>query len=322
MQTITNTSKYLILILLSCTSVLVTRNSLMTDSNDSLQLPQVAELEVPKMPSLESFYTQQQSDTIWQAISSSFSLDHKADDPRVRSEIRKLLANRDHFNKVLKNAGPYMYFIYQQTKAYGLPAEIAMIPFIESEFSPNDHSNKGALGLWQLMPATARGLGVKVGHGYDGRRNVISSTQAALKYFNYLGTMFDGNWYLAIAAYNSGEGTVLAAKRRAGSTDYFQLNHLPLETRLYVPKLLAVAEIISHPEKYGVTLPEIKDQPYFTKVKLEKPATLSKVAKKSGIQLTTLRKLNPDVKPGVAAPIKNGERALLVPVDKADLVKV
>jgi len=310
------------LILLSCTTVMVTRNSQMLASDDNIQLPKIADIEVPKIASLGSFYTHEQANTIWDSISSSFSLDHKADDPRVRNEIRKLLSNRQHFNKVLKNAAPYMYFIYQQTKSYGLPAEIAMIPFIESEFSPNDHSNKGALGLWQLMPATARGLGIKVNRGYDGRRNVISSTQAALKYFSYLGNMFNNNWYLAIAAYNSGEGTVLSAKRRAGTTDFFQLSHLPLETRLYVPKLLAVAEIIAHPEKYGVTLPDIKDKPDFTKVDLNKPATLSSVAKKSGIELQTLRKLNPDVKPGSVAPIKHGERTVLVPVAKAAAVKV
>lgn len=272
--------------------------------------------------SVATINAQQTNNSIWRDIVSGFQIDHHASDPRVQKEIHKLLRNPKYFNRVLNNSAPYMYYIYQQTKAYGLPAELAMIPFIESEFSPNDRSYVGALGLWQLMPATARGLGVKVGRGYDGRRNVIASTQAALRYFDYLGKMFHGNWYLAIAAYNSGEGNVLRAERRDGSKDFFKLNHLPRETRLYVPKLLAVAEILSHPEKYGVTLPELKDKPFFMEINIDKPETLSKVAKDTGIQLKTLRKLNPDLKPGVIAPKqKDGEREVLVPFNESSKIK-
>src|SRR3990167_3557519 len=226
MQLITNLSKYLLLAVLSCI-FLITWNGI-NFNNDSGK----------SFGPIGGIYNPVQVSSIWHNISQEFKLDHKTQSKQVQAEIRKLLANQNDFNAILQAATPYIYFIYQQTQAYGLPAEIALIPFIESEYNPNDHSNKGALGLWQLMPATARGLGVRVKSGYDGRKNIIDSTDAALTYFKDLGELFHGNWYLAIAAYNSGEGRVLSAKRRVGSTDFFAMP-LPRETQLYVPKLLA-----------------------------------------------------------------------------------
>jgi membrane-bound lytic murein transglycosylase D len=144
-------------------------------------------------------------DSFWGNLSSELQLDHKTESKAVQNEIRKLLADQDKLYSILKAAGPYIYFIDQQRKARGLPAELALIPVIESEFNPNDHSSKGATGLWQLMPRTATDLGIKVRSNYDGRRNVLNSTNAALAYFNDLGNTFKGNWLLAIAAYNCGE---------------------------------------------------------------------------------------------------------------------
>lgn len=310
MQLITNLSKYVILVVLS-SLLLITWNSI-TPSDAAKS----------SFGSIKGFYSSAQVNSIWRTISDEFELDHKAQSSQVQAEIRKLLADQDSFNQILRAATPYIYFIYQQTQAYGLPAEIALIPFIESEYNPNDHSNKGALGLWQLMPDTARGLGVKVKSGYDGRKNIIDSTDAALTYFKDLGELFNGNWYLAIAAYNSGEGRVLSAKRRVATEDFFKMP-LPRETKLYLPRLLAVAEIVENPAKYGVTLPKISNEPYFAKVEVSQPMTLDKVAKDTGTDIKTLRKLNPDVKPGSTTVAKNdGKHALLVPVTKADAVKV
>ena len=308
MQMITNLSKYLLLAVLSCI-FLITWNGI--NLNGASQ----------SFGSISGFYSPAEVTSIWRSLSSEFKLDHKTQSSQVQAEIRKLLADQDYFNHILRAATPYIYFIHQQTQAYGLPAEIALIPFIESEYNPNDHSNKGALGLWQLMPETARGLGVKVKSGYDGRRNIIASTDAALTYFKDLGNLFKGNWYLAIAAYNSGEGRVLSAKRRIGSDDFFKMP-LPRETQLYVPKLLAVAEIVENPEKYGVKLPPVSNEPFFTKVEVTKPVTLNNVAETSGINIKTLQKLNPDVKTSTATPQKDGIHALLIPVTKASSVKV
>lgn len=307
MQLLMNISKFLLLAVLSC-SLLITWNGNtfnVTDfANFDFGYPQ--ELAKP-----------QTADSIWKTISGEFELDHHTQSSRVQAEIRKLLADQDSFYKILKAAAPYIYYIHQQTQARGLPAELAFIPFVESEFNPNDKSKKGATGLWQLMAGTANLLGVKVKSGYDGRRNVIASTKAALVYFKDLGVFFNGNWYLAIAAYNCGQGKVQSAIRKSGSKSYWNLS-LPLETKLYVPKLLAVAAIVANPEKYGVKLPEINNAPYFTEVKAQKSVHIEKVAKSSGVSLETLNKLNPDYN---KEKIVKKENTLLVPVEKASSVQ-
>lgn len=263
------------------------------------------------------------ADSIWNSMRKDFQLDHMIQSPRVQAEINKLVADQEKLYSILKAAGPYIYYIYHQTQKKNLPAEIALIPVIESEFNPNDHSNKGATGLWQLMPGTARELGIKVKSGYDGRRNVIDSTNAALAYFKDLGNQFNEDWYLAIAAYNCGQGKVEAVSRRTGTHDFWDMK-LPKETKLYVPKLLAVAEIVTNPKKYGVKLPKIVNQPYFEKVEVKKPVDLKQVAKTSGINIKTLTTLNPDYNHGAApSKAKKTEKSIytvLVPVNQAKVV--
>lgn len=195
------------------------------------------------------------ANSIWDSIASQFTLDRRANTPQVQAQIHQLLADKGDFARILKASAPYIGFIYGQVKARHLPVEITFIPFIESEFNPNDHSNKGALGLWQLMAQTAKELGVPM-KDHDGRKDTVASTQAALAYFNDLGNMFKGNWYLAIAAYNCGQGKVQSAIKHTGSNNFWNLP-LPKETRLYVPKLLAVAEIVKNAKAYGVQLPPI-----------------------------------------------------------------
>lgn len=303
MQILTNISKYLVFVLLSCSLVMVWDGANNDISDWHFSTPQAASTEP----------TTVKNDSIWNTMRDEFQLDHQAQSARVQAEIRKLLADQDKLNQILQAAAPYIYFIHQQTQAYGLPAELALIPFIESEFNPNDRSKKGATGLWQLMSGTAHELGVKVKSGYDGRRDVIASTNAALAYFRDLGNNFKGNWYLAIAAYNCGQGKVESAARHAGTRVFWDLK-LPRETKLYVPKLLAVAAIIENPAKYGVQLPQIDNEPYFTQLTFKKHVDLPKVAKTSGVSMKTLQTLNPDYKHGVVA--KKGGYTVLVPIDK------
>lgn len=252
------------------------------------------------------------SESIWDSMSRELNLDHRDESAQVQAEIHKLLADQGELYRILQASGPYIYFIYQQTQEHHLPAELALIPVIESEFNPNDTSSKaGARGLWQLMPQTAHELGIKVREGYDGRKDVIASTHAALAYFKDLGNMFNNNWYLAIAAYNCGQGRIFSAMHHSGSSNFWSLR-VPTETKLYVPRLLAVAAIVKDPEKYGVQLPNIGNQPYFTDVKIDKPMNLTQVAKKIDVNVQTLNKLNPDYKNGMVA--KQGEYTVLVPV--------
>jgi len=264
------------------------------------------------------------ADSIWNSMRKDFQLDHMSTSPRVQAEINKLVADQEKLYSILKAAGPYIYYIYHQTQKKNLPAEIALIPVIESEFNPNDHSNKGATGLWQLMPGTARELGVKVMSGYDGRRNVLDSTNAALAYFKDLGNYFENDWYLAIAAYNCGQGRVDSVARNTGTHDFWDMLKLPSETKHYVPKLLAVAAIVKNPKKYGVTLPKIVNKPYFEKVEAKKPVDLKRVAEASGINMKTLTTLNPDYNHGAApAKSKKSEKptySVLVPVNQAKVV--
>jgi membrane-bound lytic murein transglycosylase D len=317
MQFLMKSSKLVISVVLSCSLVIAWFGANTEITGDTIQVSELATTLGGDQQKTTS-HAKPAVDTVWNSIRSELKLDHRAQSSQVQAEIRKLLADRDKLNSILKAAVPYIYYIHEQTQAYGLPAEIALIPFIESEFNPNDHSNKGATGLWQLMPATASELGVKVKSHYDGRRNVMASTKAALAYFRDLGGMFKGNWYLAIAAYNCGQVRVVKEEKRTGSKSFWNLP-LPKETRLYVPKLLAVAEIVKHPEKYGVKLPHVNNQPYFKEVKVTKPVTLSKVAKSSGISVETLTVLNPDYKHDVL-PTK-GAYSLLVPVDKLPSVQ-
>lgn len=309
MQLIISFSKFLLLVILTC-SLLVTWNYNIPDFVRFSAINNT-ERNVNVLPA--------ESKSIWHSMRHEFTLDHQVQSARVQHEIRRLLADQKRLYNILKAAGPYIYFILNQTKSRGLPAELALIPVIESEFNPYDRSTKGATGLWQLMPQTAHDLGVKVHSGYDGRRNVVDSTKAALAYFNDLGTNFNGNWLLAIAAYNCGQYRVESAERRSGSHSFWNLR-LPTETKYYVPRLLAVAAIVQNPEKYGISLPPINDEPYFAEVKVDKPVNLDQVAKSSGINPKTLDTLNPDYHRTSMVKKKDGY-SLLVPVRHVTLVK-
>jgi membrane-bound lytic murein transglycosylase D len=304
-----NVPKYLVLSVLSC--------NLLSVSNSSKAA--FAALETTSQSQNSS---SNQSDSIWSSMSQEFKLNHATNLAQVQAEIRKLQAHPEGLYHALQSAGPYIYYVYQQTQAHGLPAELALLPVIESEYNPNNRSGVGALGLWQLMPKTASELGVKVKPSYDGRRDVIASTQAALTYLGDLGRNFAGNWYLAIGAYNCGPGAVHHASRKSGSTNFWNLP-LPKETREYVPKLLAVAAVVKDPARYGMVLPPVSNQPYFTEVKMDKPVNLTTVAHTTGVNIATLNKLNPDYAKtkGSVPAAKDGAYTLLVPIDQAYVVK-
>jgi len=255
--------------------------------------------------------------TIWSNIRSRLALDHSIESARVQAEIRKLMADKQKLYDILRASAPYIYFINRETQTHRLPAELALIPVIESEFNPRDHSNKGADGLWQLMPQTASELGIRVSE----RRNVVSSTHAALAYLTDLKNDFRGDWYLAISAYNAGQGTVKHAIRRAGSRNFWNLNRLPIETKLYLPKLLALAAIIKNPEKYGMRLPPIINKPYFITLTMRSPVNLAKIARTTGMDIKTLHALNPDYRHESAQPNKHGAYTLLIPVKAAETLK-
>jgi membrane-bound lytic murein transglycosylase D len=183
---------------------------------------------------------------------------------RVDKEADWFARNPEYVERVFTRAAPYFHYIVSQVEARGMPLEIALLPIIESAFQPYAYSKARATGLWQFMAATGGRFGLKQDWWYDGRRDVVAATQAALDYLQYLNDMFEGDWLHAIAAYNCGEGNVsraikrnLAARKR---TDFWNLK-LPAETQGYVPRLLAMSRIVADPELYGLSIEGMRDEP-------------------------------------------------------------
>ncbi|SUG79459.1 membrane-bound lytic murein transglycosylase d [Salmonella enterica subsp. enterica] len=162
---------------------------------------------------------------------------------RIREQKQKYLRNKSYLHDVTLRAEPYMYWIAGQVKKRNMPMELVLLPIVESAFDPHATSGANAAGIWQIIPSTGRNYGLKQTRNYDARRDVVASTTAALDMMQRLNKMFDGDWLLTVAAYNSGEGRVMRAikanKARGKPTDFWSLS-LPRETKLYVPKMLAL----------------------------------------------------------------------------------
>ncbi len=255
--------------------------------------------------------------SLWPRIARNFTLNHNSNNPEVQAQIKWYMHHQTYLYTMAQQASPYMYYIFQQVRKRDLPGELVLLPFIESAYDPTEYSNVGAAGLWQIMPGTATGFGVKEDWWYDGRRDIYASTNAALDYLTYLENYFNGNWYLAIAAYDSGQGTVQHAiernAKRDKPTDFWAL-HLPRETQAYVPKLLALATIVANPKKYPVKLPPLKNAPYIAEVNVGSQIDLAHAAKMAGISTAEIYNLNPGYKRWATDP--TGPYHLFLPVDK------
>lgn len=190
---------------------------------------------------------------------------------------------------------------------------------IESAYNPFAYSSAGAAGIWQMMPDTAAGYGIKQNWWYDGRRDVIASTKAALNYLAYLGGFFDENWLLAIAAYDTGEGNVLSAihknSRIGKNTDFWSLP-VAEETRTYVPRLLALATIIANPEQYPVDFPSIRNAPYLAQIDVGGQIDLQHAAYLAGLHLKTMKALNPGFNRTATDP--EGPYKLVLPIENVE----
>ncbi|WP_051940992.1 lytic transglycosylase [Stenoxybacter acetivorans] len=223
----------------------------------------------------------------------------------------------DYFNRTVMRSQPYLYYIVLEVEKRKMPAEIALLPFIESAFVTNAKSRVGASGLWQFMPATGRNYGLEQTNLYDGRHDVYAATHAALDYLQYLHGMF-GDWSLALAAYNWGEGSVSRAIARAqsqGLDPSYENLSMPNETRNYVPKLLAVRNLVSNPAAFGLNLTKIENRPYFKAVNIDKPLDIQAAARLANISEAEFLSLNPGFKLPVFMPKDN--RRMLLPVSAA-----
>jgi membrane-bound lytic murein transglycosylase D len=259
------------------------------------------------------------AENLWDVLREEFSLSHHEDSYAVQAKIQWYMNNQDYLLRSASRAAPYLYYISQQVRKRHLPAELVLMPIVESGYNPFSVSSVGASGIWQLMPDTASGLGIKRDWWYDGRRDVIASTSAALNYLAYLQSFFEGNWLLAIAAYNTGEGNVLAAIKRnireGRDTDFWSLP-VAQETRDYVPSILALAAIISHPNKYPVYFPPVRNAPYLAEVDIGKQINLKYAANLAGISNKKLLQLNPGFK-GPSTSTR-GPYKLILPIENVE----
>ena len=258
------------------------------------------------------------SDTVWDVVRDQLTLNHETNRPEVQSQIRWLVAHPNYLSELSKSER-YIYHIVTEIQRRHLPGELALLPMIESTYDPFAYSGAGAAGLWQFMPTTGTELGLKQDWWYDARRSIGASTNAALNYLDYLQNYFSGNWILAIASYDAGEGTISKALKIANqsphSVNFWNLS-IPHETRVYVPRLLALAEIIKYPERYHVKLPYIPHEPYFKEVNIGSQIDLNQAAKLAGISYRELLNLNPGYNHWATSP--NQPFKLLIPTEKVD----
>ncbi|MCC5869457.1 MAG: LysM peptidoglycan-binding domain-containing protein [Gammaproteobacteria bacterium] len=252
-------------------------------------------------------------------MSSGFGFED-ADNARIRTELAWFIRNDAYIERVFTRGSLYLPHILDEIEARGLPSELALVPLIESAYDPFAYSHGRAAGLWQFIPATGRRFGLAQNWWYDGRRDVVESTRAALDYLEYLHGFFEGDWLLALAAYNAGEGRVRQAvtrNRNAGrATDFWYLN-LPRETQSYVPRLLAARALLADPEAHDVVLPEIDDVPGFAIVPVEGQMDLALAAELADVTTDEIYRLNPGFNRWATDP--EGPQRLLVPADRAEL---
>jgi membrane-bound lytic murein transglycosylase D len=247
-----------------------------------------------------------------------FSLDYE-DNKRITAERNWFVRHPDYLDRVFTRAQRYLPYITAEIERRGLPLELALLPIVESAYDPFAYSHGRAAGLWQMIPGTARRFGIKQNWWYDGRRDVVDSTRAALDYLEYLYELNDGDWLNAIASYNSGEGNVLRSakrNRRAGKPDDFWNLRLPRETSMYVPKLLALVDIVANPEAYKLTLPAVLDEPQFVVADIGSQLDLALAAELAGVDVDTVYTFNPGYNRWSTDPA--GPHRLVLPVDVAE----
>ncbi|HEX7037246.1 MAG TPA: LysM peptidoglycan-binding domain-containing protein [Pseudomonadales bacterium] len=253
---------------------------------------------------------------LWADLRQSFELDHALDQRRVQQELRWLKRHPEYLPRLRDRLQRYLPYIHAEVTRRGLPGELALLPIVESALDPYAFSHGGAAGLWQFIPATAKRFGLPRNWWIDARRDPVLATSAALDYLEYLHERL-GNWYLAVAGYNAGEGNVLRALDRGGKDASFWSLDLPRETSSYVPRLLALAAIVADPDAYGLTLPALLPEPAFATVDIRGQFDLVKAAAVLELPVEALYDWNPALNQWATPP--DGPHHLHVPAGLADL---
>ncbi len=246
------------------------------------------------------------------------------DNARVRAQLKWYLNHPGYLQRVMERARPILPFVLDELEQRNLPTELALLPIVESAYQAFAYSHGRASGMWQIIPSTGRFLGLKQNWWYDGRRDIIESTRAAISYLDSLAQQFNGDWELALAAYNAGPGKIRSAvrynKKKKRPTDFWHLTRIRNETRSYVPKMFALQELFSNPEKYDLDLVPVTNQVSYEVVELDGQIDLALAADLAGISVNELYQLNPAFNRWATAP--KGPHRLLLPRDKAEQFKI
>jgi len=257
-------------------------------------------------------------DDVWERIRYQLSIEVPQNRPVV-TERNYYARHQSYLDRVSKRAEPYLHFIVEEVEKREMPIEIALLPIVESAFDPFGYSHRSASGIWQFMPQTGERFDLKQNWWYDGRRDIVQSTRAALDYLSYLHKTLEGDWLNAIAAYNSGEGRLLRAikknRKKQLPTDFWSLD-LPKETTAYVPRLLALSDLLKRQEEFGLTWNPIINAQVVEAVDVGSQIDLALAADMAQISLTELYRLNPGFNRWATDP--NGPHFLLIPSDKVD----
>lgn len=258
---------------------------------------------------------------LWERLLSLYALPG-VDNARVENQLKWYLKHPNYITTIQQRAEPYLFYILEEIEANGLPGELALLPIVESAFKPFAYSSAQAAGLWQFIPATGRLFGLKQNWWYDGRRDIVASTRAATRYLKELHEEFAGDWFLALAAYNAGKGNIrnfMAKNQRKGlKTDYWSLKLYP-ETMNYVPRLLAIAKIFAHTDRYHVALNQLANEPYFDIIDVGSPIDLYKAMELAQMSAEEFLLLNPGFNQWSTDP--SGPHQLLIPRKNAKKFK-
>jgi len=242
------------------------------------------------------------------------------DNARVAAQKKWFIEHPGYMQRVMERARPILPFVLDELESRNLPTELALLPIVESAYQAFAYSHGRASGMWQIIPSTGRYLGLKQNWWYDGRRDIIESTRAAINYLEILAGQFDGDWELALAAYNAGPGKIRSAirynKKHKRPTDFWNLTQIRKETRDYVPKMFALRDMFAHPERYQLDLVPIGNEVSYEIVELDGQIDLALAADLAGISVNQLYQLNPAFNRWATAP--DGPHRLLLPRGKAE----
>jgi membrane-bound lytic murein transglycosylase D len=262
--------------------------------------------------------TQAQYDDVWSRMRAGFSMP-ELNTPLVAEKERYYLAHRESLQRMFTRGGRYLYFIVEEVERRGMPAELALLPFVESAMNPVAVSSAQAAGLWQFIPSTGKQYNLSQNWWVDNRRDVVQSTGAALDYLQKIYEMNERDWFLALASYNWGENAVARAvknnRARGLPVDYLSLS-MPNETRNYVPKLIALKHIIQNAKALGIVLPNVPNRPYFATIEKTRPIDLKLAAQFAGMNVEDFVAINPAHNRPVIAASRNNQ--IRIPADRVD----